>query len=95
MVLYLWLRLDELPDDGIVSGGHRVEDPVNPLQRLLVLHVHSTIARECHFEFSSVVQFCGSGIFIPDPDFCPSQVPDRGPRIQKNINKREVISFLN
>jgi hypothetical protein len=41
MVLYLWLRLDELPDDGIVSGGHRVEDPVNPLQRLLVLHVHS------------------------------------------------------
>jgi hypothetical protein len=46
MVLYLWLRLDELPYDGIVSGGHRVEDPVNPLQRLLVLHVHSVVTQE-------------------------------------------------
>jgi hypothetical protein len=55
MVLYLWLRLDELPDDGIVSGGHSVEDPINPLQRLLVLHVHSIGKQEniSHFEICS------------------------------------------
>jgi hypothetical protein len=33
-------------------------------------------------------QCCGSGMFIPDPDFYPSQIPDLGFRIQ-NSNKRE------
>ena len=32
-------RLGQLPDDGIVSGGDGVEDPVNPLQSLLVLDI--------------------------------------------------------
>ncbi len=31
-------------------------------------------------------QCCGSGMFIPDPDFCPSRIPDLG---SKNSNKRE------
>jgi hypothetical protein len=31
-------------------------------------------------------QCCGSGMFIPDPDFYPSRIPDPGP---KNSNKRE------
>ncbi len=26
-------------------------------------------------------QCCGSGIFIPDPDFYPSRIPDLGSRI--------------
>ncbi len=38
-------------------------------------------------------QCCGSGIFIPDPDFYPSRIPDPGSRISdpgsKNSNKRE------
>jgi hypothetical protein len=28
-------------------------------------------------------QCCGSGMFIPDPDFYPSRIPDLGSRIQK------------
>ncbi len=31
-------------------------------------------------------QCCGSGMFIPDPDFYPSRIPDTG---SKNSNKRE------
>ena len=33
---------------------------------------------------------CGSGMFIPDPDFYPSQIPDLGSRIQKQQQKRGV-----
>jgi hypothetical protein len=39
------------------------------------------------------MQCCGSGMFIPDPDFYPSWIPDLGSRISdpgsKNINKRD------
>jgi hypothetical protein len=28
-------------------------------------------------------QCCGSGMFIPDPDFYPSRIPDPGSRIPK------------
>jgi hypothetical protein len=35
-------------------------------------------------------QCCGSGMFIPDPDFYPSRIPDLGSRIQKKQQKREV-----
>jgi hypothetical protein len=35
-------------------------------------------------------QCCGSGMFIPDPDFYPSWIPDLGSRIQKQQQKREV-----
>ena len=36
-------RLGQLPDDGIVGGGHGVEDPVDPLQRTLILDVDPVI----------------------------------------------------
>jgi hypothetical protein len=40
-----------------------------------------------------IFQCCGSGMFIPDPDFYPSRIPDLGSRIpdpgSKNSNKRE------
>ncbi len=44
-------------------------------------------------------QCCGSGMFIPDPDFYPSRIPDLGSRIQKQQQKRGmkkivVIFFL-
>jgi hypothetical protein len=37
-------------------------------------------------------QSCGSGMVIPDPDFCPSGIPDPGSRIQdpKQQQKRGV-----
>ncbi len=35
-------------------------------------------------------QCCGSGMFIPDPDFYPSRIPDLGSRIQKQQEKRGV-----
>jgi hypothetical protein len=35
-------------------------------------------------------QCCGFGMFIPDPDFYPSRIPDLGSRIQKQQQKREV-----
>ncbi len=41
----------------------------------------------------SLKQCCGSGMFIPDPNFYPSRIPDLGSRIpdpgSKNRNKRE------
>jgi hypothetical protein len=39
-------------------------------------------------EKSSGRQCCGSGMFIPDPDFYPSRIPDLGSRIQKQQEKR-------
>ncbi len=38
--------------------------------------------------FNPKLQCCGTGMFIPDPDFYPSRIPDLGSRIQ-NSNKRE------
>ena len=52
---------------------------------ILRLHVHP-------FR-SSLRQCCRSGMFIPDPDFCPSRIPNLGSQIpdprSKNSNKRE------
>jgi hypothetical protein len=36
----------------------------------------------------NVIQCCGSGMFIPDPDFCPSLIPDLWSRIHKNSKRR-------
>ncbi len=36
------------------------------------------------------MQCCGSGMFIPDPDFYPSRIPDPWSRIQKQQQKRGV-----
>jgi hypothetical protein len=40
-----------------------------------------------------LMQCCGSGIFIPDPDFYPFRIPDLGSRIldpgSKNSNKKD------
>ena len=30
-------------------------------------------------------QCCGSGIFIPDPDFYPSRIPNLGSQIQRQV----------
>jgi hypothetical protein len=38
----------------------------------------------------SKMQCCGSGMFIPDPDFYPSRIADLGSRIQKQQQKRGV-----
>jgi hypothetical protein len=32
-------------------------------------------------------------MFIPDPDFCPSQIPDLGSWIQKQLQKRGVKKY--
>jgi hypothetical protein len=37
---------------------------------------------------------CGSGMFIPDPDFYPFRIPDLGSRIQKQQQKRGVKKFV-
>ncbi len=34
-----------------------------------------------------LMQCGGSGMFIPDPDFYPSRIPDLGSRIQKQQQK--------
>ncbi len=34
-----------------------------------------------------LLQCCGSGMFIPDPDFYPSRIPDLGSRIPKTWTK--------
>jgi hypothetical protein len=39
-----------------------------------------------YLNYSSISQCCGSGMFIPDPDFHPSRIPDPG---SKNRNKME------
>jgi hypothetical protein len=41
-------------------------------------------------------QCCGSGMFIPDPDFYPSRIPDLGSRIQRQVEFRggEKQSFV-
>jgi hypothetical protein len=40
------------------------------------------------------IQCCGSGMFIPDPDFYPSLIPDLGSRIPKQQQKRDVKKNL-
>jgi hypothetical protein len=44
-------------------------------------------------------QCCGSGMFIPDPDFCPSRIPKKicCPTffVATNITKLKIILFLN
>ncbi len=39
-------------------------------------------------------QCCGSGMFIPDPDFYPSRISDKGSQIQKQQQKRGVKKFV-
>jgi hypothetical protein len=39
-------------------------------------------------------QCCRSGMFIPDPDFYPSRIPDLGSRIHKQQQKRGVKKNL-
>ncbi len=36
----------------------------------------------------------GSGMFIPDPDFYPSRIPDLGSRIQKQLPKKGEKKLL-
>jgi hypothetical protein len=43
-------------------------------------------------------QCCGSGMFIPDPEFYPSRIPDLGSRIQRQQQKKgvkkNVLSYI-
>jgi hypothetical protein len=39
-------------------------------------------------------QCCGSGMFIPDPDFYPSRITDLGSRIQKQQQERGENKFV-
>jgi hypothetical protein len=40
------------------------------------------------------VQCCGSGMFIPDPDFYPSRIPDPKTATKERVKKLVVISFF-
>jgi hypothetical protein len=37
-----------------------------------------------------ICQFCGSGMFIPDPDFCPSRIPDPKTATKERTEKKFV-----
>jgi hypothetical protein len=37
---------------------------------------------------TGIIEFCGYGIFIPDPDFYLSRIPHLGPRIKQQQQKR-------
>jgi hypothetical protein len=40
---------------------------------------------------ASVYQGCGAGMFIPDPDFCPSRIPD--PKtVTKERGEKKIFS---
>jgi hypothetical protein len=46
----------------------------------------------CYFGYvpvEPISKCCGSGIFIPDPDFCPSRIPD-----PKTATKFDVLPFF-
>jgi hypothetical protein len=53
----------------------------------------TTLVARTEVKMSHYNQCCGSGMFIPDPDFYPSRIPDPRSRIpdpgSKNSNKRE------
>ncbi len=37
---------------------------------------------------------CGSGIFIPDPDFDPSQIPDpKAGTLQRGVENKFLVTF--
>jgi hypothetical protein len=42
----------------------------------------------------TIKQYCGSGMFIPDPDFYPSRNTDLRTRIQQQYQKRRGTIFL-
>jgi hypothetical protein len=46
------------------------------------------------FNEDTTKQCCGSGMFIPDPDFCLSWIPDLEFRIQKQQEKKGVEIFF-
>ncbi len=50
-----------------------------------MLHIgYLSLSNDC--QRKTAMQCCGSGMFIPDPDFYPTRVPDLG---SKNSSKRE------
>jgi hypothetical protein len=74
------LRIFSIPD----PGSKRFPDPVSG----------STSASKNLSTFIKKLQCCGSGMFIPDPDFYPSRISDPGSRIQKQQQKRGVNKNL-
>ncbi len=64
----------------------------NKMAKKKVIKIKGTVSRDLlplSFPLQSM-QCCGSGMFIPDPDFYPSWIPDLGSRIQKHQQKRWV-----
>ncbi len=56
-------------------------------------HLHNRSNKKINRES---FQCCGSGMFIPDPDFYPSRIPDLGSRIpdQTTARKEEEQNFF-
>ena len=49
------------------------------------IHSYSKLVTGNEYKFVVKNQCCGSGMFIPDPDFYPSRIPDLG---SNNNNRR-------
>jgi hypothetical protein len=57
-------------DDIVPAAGQRHVQP-GQLVQVIVLQAHTIVALKTGYK-----QCCGSGMFIPDPDFYPSRIPD-------------------
>jgi hypothetical protein len=66
------------------GGGSSPAEEANEMAAFLASAVRSAAQYQVRNKF--FFQCCGSGMFIPDPDFCPSRISN--PR-SKNSNKRE------
>jgi hypothetical protein len=91
IVLKRILRSDTVPFyllycRGLSSGSGTITDTLSlPVLPFGIHRSHSIIPEGFGFYYY-LFQCCGSGMFIPDPDFYPSGIPDPG---SKNRNKRE------
>jgi hypothetical protein len=79
-ILFLWV-IFALLDPDPESGSTGLIESVDPDPEHC--NKHRSVVR-----IRILLQCCGSGMFIPDPDFYPSQIPDLGSRF-KNSNERE------
>jgi hypothetical protein len=77
----------------LVFGEGAAEEPSHTFPLAARSPVLQRMLTTDMLEKSSGRQCCGSGMFIPDPYFYPSRIPDLGSRISdpgsKNTNKRE------
>jgi hypothetical protein len=77
------------------------------LNDLLLYRLLADLVRELHtllleifkmltkiLKKSSVSQCCGSGMFIQDPDFCPSRIPDPKQQQKRGVEKIGYHTFF-